>query len=325
MKVSICIPIYGVEKYIEKCAVSLFEQTYKDIEYIFVDDCSPDRSVEVLESVIEKYPERQNQVNIIHHIHNIGLAGARNTAVDNATGDYIMHVDSDDWIDKDCVETLIHIVNCKKSDLVTFPAIIEKENDKRKIIQPYLKNKEKTLQLMLACVNCIGHNIWGSLIKKDLYNNDIKAKTGINLGEDYSVMPLLFFNASNPTYTTEIFYHYRVDNNDSYMHNIKSSTLKQSMESKLIVENFFRKHDILNKYCNAIFIAKMITLNIAIKNKYDYKTIMPENYLNVRCYSFPYNIIYYLYKYSLPLRNWIISKIITKLYIVLFKHSIYNE
>lgn len=65
--VSICVPIYGVEKYIERCAISLFEQTYKNIEYIFVNDCTQDNSIDVLKSIIEKYPVRKNCVRIINH------------------------------------------------------------------------------------------------------------------------------------------------------------------------------------------------------------------------------------------------------------------
>ena len=61
MKVSILIPVYGVERYIEKCAKSLFEQSYQDIEYVFVDDCTPDKSIEVLQSVIDSYPDRAHQ------------------------------------------------------------------------------------------------------------------------------------------------------------------------------------------------------------------------------------------------------------------------
>lgn len=59
MKVSILVPVYGVEKYIEKCAVSLFEQTYEDVEYVFVDDCTPDNSMQLLEAVIAKYPDKE--------------------------------------------------------------------------------------------------------------------------------------------------------------------------------------------------------------------------------------------------------------------------
>lgn len=66
-KVSILVPVYGVEKYIERCARSLFEQTYDNIEYIFVDDCTKDRSIEILQKVLEDYPNRKNQVKILNH------------------------------------------------------------------------------------------------------------------------------------------------------------------------------------------------------------------------------------------------------------------
>ena len=76
-QVSILVPIFNVEKYIERCAISLFEQTYKEIEYIFVDDCSPDDSVKILEKIIERYPQRREHIRIIHHKKNRGLAAAR--------------------------------------------------------------------------------------------------------------------------------------------------------------------------------------------------------------------------------------------------------
>ena len=79
--ISILIPVYKVEQYIEKCAISLFEQTYSDIEYVFVDDCSPDSSIQCLKSVIEKYPQRSKNIKIIRHERNRGLAAARNTAI----------------------------------------------------------------------------------------------------------------------------------------------------------------------------------------------------------------------------------------------------
>ena len=86
-KVSVIVPVYGVEKYIERCARSLFEQTLDDIEYIFVDDCSPDRSIEILNQVIGEYPGRKDQVQIIHHASNQGLALARQTGLKAATGE----------------------------------------------------------------------------------------------------------------------------------------------------------------------------------------------------------------------------------------------
>ena len=66
-KVSVCVPIYNVEKYIEKCVRSLFEQTLDDIEYIFVNDCTPDKSMDILRRVLVEYPQRQEQVKVIDH------------------------------------------------------------------------------------------------------------------------------------------------------------------------------------------------------------------------------------------------------------------
>ena len=76
-KVSVIIAVYGAEKYIEKCARSLFEQTLNDIEYIFVDDCTPDKSMDILISVLSDYPNRNNQINIIHNLTNLGLGSTR--------------------------------------------------------------------------------------------------------------------------------------------------------------------------------------------------------------------------------------------------------
>ena len=98
-KVSICVPIYGVEQYIERCVRSLFEQTYENIQYIFVNDCTKDKSIEILQQLLVQYPHRESQVHIITHDRNRGLGAARNTAVDAATGEFLFHVDSDDYID----------------------------------------------------------------------------------------------------------------------------------------------------------------------------------------------------------------------------------
>ena len=85
--VSILVPIYNGEKHIERCLHSLFGQTYQNIQFVFVDDFSPDQSVELLYKVLEKYPHRKQSVSVIRHNKNKGLAGARNTGVENALGE----------------------------------------------------------------------------------------------------------------------------------------------------------------------------------------------------------------------------------------------
>lgn len=100
-KVSVIISIYGAEKYIEKCAKSLFEQSLEDIEYIFVNDCSPDASVDILRRVLKEYPQRAGQVRIVNMEQNSGQATVRKFGNSLATGNYVIHCDSDDWVDTD--------------------------------------------------------------------------------------------------------------------------------------------------------------------------------------------------------------------------------
>ena len=107
IKVSVCIPVYGVEKFIERCARSLFEQTMKEgIEFIFVNDCTKDNSIIILESVLKEYPERKEQVKIVHHTQNGGLVAARKTGLKHASGEYVVHCDSDDWVEVSLYEEM---------------------------------------------------------------------------------------------------------------------------------------------------------------------------------------------------------------------------
>ena len=95
-KVSILVPVHNVEKFIEKCARSLFEQTYENLEYVFVDDCSPDKSMDVLERVVDEYPTRKSQIKVVRNAVNKGASESKNIAVANATGEFVSFVDSDD-------------------------------------------------------------------------------------------------------------------------------------------------------------------------------------------------------------------------------------
>ena len=108
MKVTIAVPVYRVESYIEKCAVSLFEQTYSNIEYLFINDYTPDKSIEIIKNILEKYPHRKNQVKIFNQPKNQGCPAARNLAVELASGDFIFHVDADDWIEPDAISVLVN-------------------------------------------------------------------------------------------------------------------------------------------------------------------------------------------------------------------------
>lgn len=116
--VSVIIPVYGVEQYIERCVRSLFEQTLDDIEYLFIDDCTPDKSIEILKQVLEEYPQRKNQV-VIHRMeYNSGQAKVREWGMRNATGEYVIHCDSDDWVAPDMYEQLYKLAVQNDYDMV---------------------------------------------------------------------------------------------------------------------------------------------------------------------------------------------------------------
>ena len=118
MKVSILVPVYNVEKYFARCLETLFSQTYSGIEYVFVNDCTPDKSMYVLQETLEKYPSRANSVKIIENKQNLGIAIVRNTLLENATGEYVLFVDSDDWIEVDAIEKFVDKALQSNSDIV---------------------------------------------------------------------------------------------------------------------------------------------------------------------------------------------------------------
>lgn len=123
-KVSVIVPIYGVEAYIERCAVSLFEQTLDDIEYIFVNDCTPDNSMTILSEVLSRYPQRREQVRIINQPKNLGAAKAREDGIKAARGEYIIHCDSDDWVEKNMYQLLYEKAKADNSDMVICDLVV---------------------------------------------------------------------------------------------------------------------------------------------------------------------------------------------------------
>lgn len=248
LKVSILTPIYGVEKYIEQCARSLFEQSYASIEYIFVDDCTPDRSIAILQSTLKAYPDRAQQVRIIHHDRNRGVGAARQTALMAATGDYIFFADSDDLLPKDAIELLAEKAESTHTDLID-GAYKEWCHGKAGELQKPFDGK-KMLKL-LVCQNIITNRLWGRIYKRSLImEHQIFFEEGINYAED------LFWNAQFLFYgkkasINDVVYYYRTDNESSYNHNVSEKNLLSYFKSTRRLIDFFKKHDAAHHYRRA--------------------------------------------------------------------------
>lgn len=238
-KVSILVPVYNVEKYIERCAISLFEQTFDDIEYVFVNDCSQDSSLDILQKVITKYPLRKDNIKLVSHTENRGLASARNTAIDNAIGDYILHIDSDDYIETNTVEVMYNKAIEENADIVVCNYILEWENTTKLIEQVWKPNNIDFLKDILSgqAVPCV----WNKLFKRDLYvNNDIHAIEGLNFGEDFAVTPRLIYFANRICKVDNHFIHYIQFNASAYTKKFNPKHVNNIASAFEVLENFFQ-------------------------------------------------------------------------------------
>lgn len=215
-KVSILVPVYRVEAYIERCARSLFEQSYANIEYVFVDDCSPDNSIEVLKRIMAQYPERVDNVRIFRHEKNRGVAAARNTLLDNATGDFVSWVDSDDWLESNAIELLIQKQQQTNSDVVSGNIHMHYDDYVRDLVEKEYPDKDQMLLQQLKDVWTMDTFIWGRIYRRSLYEDHyIRCKEGANYAEDrYQVVRLSYFANSFATVETFV-YNYEKRNETS--------------------------------------------------------------------------------------------------------------
>lgn len=230
-KVSVCVPIYNVEKYIEKCARSLFEQTLDDIEYIFVNDCTPDKSISILKQVLKEYPHRQQQVKIISHQSNMGSAAARNTCLSAATGEYIGWCDSDDWVESCMYQCLYNEAIDNHADIVCCNIWKEYSKYRQKLCYPYsIECKEDLMR--------IGNQysaLWNKLIRSTLYkSNHIQFYHNVNMWDDEGVTCRLRYLSNKTVVVHKELYHYNKQNEQS----IVSRPSRRKIEEQILCAKY---------------------------------------------------------------------------------------
>lgn len=241
-KVSILVPIYGVEKYIEQCVRTLFEQSYNAIEYIFVNDCTKDDSIQILKEVVEQYPERKAQVHLLQHEHNKGLGAARHTAFEAATGKYVMHVDSDDLLPHDAVKLLVEAAELHDADIVD-GGYADWLNGQATTQHQAIKASHQKYERWLLCQNITTNRIWGRLYRRQmLIDHHIYSIEGIDYSEDYAVVARAMFYAKRRT-IDDIVYYYRKDNITSYTHDISEKNLVSHFKACQLVASFIEHED----------------------------------------------------------------------------------
>lgn len=230
-KVSVIVPIYGVERYIERCAISLFEQTLDDIEYIFIDDCSPDRSTAILKQVLSRYPERQNQV-IIHSMDkNSGQAKVRAWGISQAHGDYIIHCDSDDWVDVMMYEEMYKKAIEEASDVVICDYQEHNGNEMlhyRRGCSSLDSRKQHSDMLYLK----VAWSLWNKLFKAEMCKQ-VKFLPLGNMGEDMLLCLQMMFYSKKISYISKPFYYYFFNTNSIVNTNTKENAVKKFGQNNL--------------------------------------------------------------------------------------------
>ncbi|MBR5660561.1 MAG: glycosyltransferase [Bacteroidales bacterium] len=207
--VSVIVPVYKVEAYIRQCAASLFEQTWENIQYIFVDDGSPDRSIDILMATLSEHPERESGTIIIKQ-ENRGLPAARMAGLAKADGDYIIHVDPDDWVEPDYISSLVEKAIEEDADVVYCDYFKEYDGKPAKIEREQDFHPDDGKVAVKAMHNSIIRAyMWNKLVKKELYDLEKMIVPEYGYHEDIVFQTQILYGARKCRHLGRPLYHYR--------------------------------------------------------------------------------------------------------------------
>lgn len=214
IKVSVIIPVYGVEKYIERCARSLFGQTLDSLEFIFVDDCSPDRSVEILQALVEEYRERleaQNSVVRIEHMEvNGGQAAARRRGMELARGEYVIHCDSDDWVLPQTYALLYAKAVTEGADVVICDHLVHNGKEVLARKKGIYRGTDPEVFLVDAARDRANWSLCDKLVRRECLKN-VVLYPKFNMGEDLVITFQILSAQPRVAYVDEALYCYFVN------------------------------------------------------------------------------------------------------------------
>lgn len=240
MKISVIVPVYNVEAYLEKCLESLVNQTLKDIEIIIVNDGSTDGS----KKIIDKYAKKYSNVIAITK-ENGGVSEARNLGLEKATGEYIGFIDSDDWVSEDMYEKMYQKAKSENFDIVAcdteaiFP-------DKKMYISSNIKEDNTSNKELMIDAYAV---IWNKIYKRELIK-DIKFKKGMNFCEDVEFLYMVYSKVKTVGVIKEPLHNYlQREGSLTYVYDKKLYNLIEAMDDIL---EYYKKNKILNKYLDEL-------------------------------------------------------------------------
>lgn len=271
--ISVIVPVYKVEKYLEKCIESIIKQTYTNLQIILVDDGSPDNCGKIC----DEYAKKDSRIEVIHKI-NGGLSDARNVGINRANGRYIGFVDSDDYIKEDMYEKLINLIKEYDADISIcnlYDVIDGNECIRNKDNGIHEYSRIDILKEILLDKN-IQSYAWNKLYKKELFD-EIKYPIGKKY-EDIGTTFYLFEKCNKIVVTSEPEYYY-LKRADSLVNNVTESTVLDYTE--IIIQRYlYTKENIkeLKKYNNYYLAKTLITAHNDIENLENISEEMQQRY-----------------------------------------------
>lgn len=241
-KISVIVPVYNTEKYLQRCVDSILAQTLGDFELLLVNDGSTDGSG----MICDEYAQKDSRVRVFHK-ENGGVSSARNLGLENAQGKWITYVDGDDWIEPTMYEELYKKAIEDKADVVYSDLkMVFKDKEEYYSTAKHSWDKKEMMKNYIASVwTCLVY----AIVKRDVYEaNNLKSPTHLCYCEDFWLSVRLFHFAKKISYINKAFYSYYRVNETSRMNNLDKKTQKDEQTAYLETIEFFKEQGVVDRY-----------------------------------------------------------------------------
>ena len=304
-KISIIVPVYKVEQYLHRCLDSIVDQTFTDWECILIDDGSPDNSGKIC----DEYAEKDRRFKVFHQ-GNAGVSAARNKGLDEAVGDWIGFVDSDDWIDAETYEVAYYRAIKEGVDLIQWGHCFEWGNKSSKKILPESLFSDRDALIYWDPSMC-----YKLVSSKIIFDNNFRFPTGIKLSEDRLFAVNCYLKSRKCIYISKCFYHYRM-NEMSASHSITKEMIMQEIEvvkkmeplcGKNMMDFIFSQKEECKKHI--LFLMNPVDLNLfrAVFSEINQTLLKKSDIKHTVIYYLAFKKFDYLVRLILKIRNKIIK------------------
>jgi len=264
-KFSIVLPVYKVEKYIRKCLESIEAQTFKDFEAICIDDCGGDSSV----GIIEEFLKKDKRFKLISHEHNKGLSAARNTGIENAKGEYILFIDSDDWVEPELLERVYNAFKQFKTDSIWFNAFVHHQKIGQTDFLVNNLSPSSQIKLTPKNLNKFSTYAWNKAFRRSkLKELNLKFTEGLYF-EDSDFYYKIFASITEIYFITQPLYHYQL-REESIVTGSKDVEKKFEDLFQIVINMYiyYKEHSLFEQYKELIlqFFADSI-ISVKVKKR----------------------------------------------------------